>query len=85
MCINFISSKHDINFAFPCSNEDLFVDIEKKLYEQYPKYCETENFFMIDGKKIARFKTIKENNIKSGFPVLLIQVENDNLNNHIFW
>ena len=60
MCINFISSKHDINFAFPCSNEDLFLDIEKKLYEQYPKYRETENIFMIDEKKLLDLKQLKK-------------------------
>ena len=83
MSINFISSKQDIHYSIPCIGDDLFVDVEKKLYEKYPHYRETDNYFLINAKKISRFKTIRENKIESGLPVILIpSKENDNLNNN---
>ena len=45
--------------------------IEEKLYEEYPEYKETENYFIHSGNLIKRFKTIEENNIKSGKPIIL--------------
>ena len=78
MNISFISTKQDIlNYTISCFSDDLFVGIEKKLYVKYPKYTETENIFNSGGKKIVRFKTIKENQIETDSPILLIPLEND--------
>jgi len=35
------------------------------LYKEYQKYTETENYFLINGRKINKNKTLKENNIKN--------------------
>ena len=42
------------------------------LYEIYPKYIETDNFFVVSGNRINRNKTIKENNIKNNDIITLI-------------
>ena len=42
------------------------------LYEKYPKYAETENFFVIGGNKINKSKTLKENNINNNGIIALI-------------
>jgi len=42
------------------------------LYEKYPNYTETENFFVVGGKKINRSKSIEENNIKNNDIITLI-------------
>ena len=67
----FISSDQKIQYAISCKNTTPFVRIEEKLYEEYPEYKETENHFIHNGNLIKRFKTIEENNIKSGKPIIL--------------
>ena len=67
----FISSDQKITYAISCKNTTPFVRLEEKLYEEYPEYKETENYFLHNGSVIKRFKTIEENNIKSGKPIIL--------------
>ena len=71
MSINFSSIDQKVNYSIPCLNTDLFVSVEEKLYQEFPEYRETNNYFLYQGKQILRFKTIAQNNIKSGFPVIL--------------
>ena len=37
--------------------------VEAQIYENYPSYKETDNFFMCNGEKINRWKTLEENHI----------------------
>ena len=67
----FISSDSKITYAISCKNTTPFVRIEEKLYEEYPEYKETNNYFLHNGSVIKRFKTIEENHIKSGKPIIL--------------
>ena len=48
-----------------CKNTDLFVKLEERLYNDFPKYKNYQNFFMVNVKGILRFKTIEENGIKN--------------------
>jgi hypothetical protein len=61
----FINS-HDqkINCEIKCKEDELFIEVEKKLYEKYNEYKDTNNSFTIGDRQIFRFKTLKENNIK---------------------
>ena len=67
----FISSDQKIQYAISCKNTTPFVRIEEKLYEEYPEYKETDNYFLHNGSVIKRFKTVEENHIKSGKPIIL--------------
>ena len=58
LTIIFYSVDQKIHYSLICKNTDKFNRIEEKLYDIYPEYKETENFFMIHGNKINRFKTI---------------------------
>jgi hypothetical protein len=49
----------------------IFYEIEEQLYKEYPEYRETDNYFTYQGNIILRFKTINENNIRSGAILLL--------------
>ena len=72
LSIGFTSCDQKINNFFLSSKDsELFVRIEEKLYNEYPEYKEKETYFMVDGSKIKRFKTLKENNIKSGNIIML--------------
>ena len=71
LSLQFKSINSDIDYCIPCIKKDIFVDIEKKLYEKYPKYLETDNYFLFGGTTIFRFKTIEENKLKSGSKIIL--------------
>ena len=71
ICVNFTSMDQKINLPIPCIKTDIFAQIEEKLYKEYPEYRETNNYFLFNGKQILRFKSIEDNKIGSGFPVIL--------------
>ena len=72
MCVNFISSDQNVHYAIKCMKNNIFAEIEEKLYQQYPQYRETNNNFLANGNQVLRFKTIAENKIGNGLPVTLI-------------
>ena len=71
--VNFTSTDQKINQSFPCAKNEIFAVIEEKLYKEYPEYRETNNYFVQKGQQILRFKTLEENKINPGFPILLIK------------
>ena len=75
IAVLFISGDHIINYPIACKNTTIFVKIEEKLYEEYPEYKETDNYFLVSGIKVKRFKTIQENKITNGKPVMIIKGE----------
>ena len=71
MAITFMSTDWKVHYSIPCKSNDKFFKIVNLLYEQYPKYKETRNYFLYNGKIIKEYKTLKENNIKSGDIIIL--------------
>ena len=69
--VHFTSDDQKINYSIACTKKNVFAEIEEKLYKEYPEYRETNNFFMANGVQILRFKTIEENQIGNGRPVIL--------------
>ena len=63
--INFASSEQDIKYSLIIKNTEIFSQIETMLYKKYPKYTETENYFLVSGNKINKHKTLQDNNIKN--------------------
>ena len=59
------------NYSIICKNTDIFNNIEKKIYEEYKEYYDTENYFTVNGKKINRFKNLDENNIHNNDVIIL--------------
>ena len=59
-----MGSQDIINYSMPCKNTDLFVKLEENLYKDFPKYKNYETCFEVNGKRIKRFKTVEQNNIK---------------------
>jgi hypothetical protein len=72
-CVNFISNDQRIYYAIPCSGNSIFAEIEEKLYKEYPEYRETNNIFLSEGKEVLRFKTINDNKIGTGKPIMLVK------------
>ena len=67
----FISEDKKVNFPIPCVKNNTFAEVEEKLYKQYPELRETNNNFTSGGIQVLRFKTIAENKIGFGLPVIL--------------
>ena len=72
MTINFISDNQKINnYSIICKNTDIFHNIEKRLYEEYKEFYESENYFTVNGNKIHKLKSLDENNIKNNDVIML--------------
>ena len=69
--IIFISVDQKIHYAFICKNTDKFHMVETLLYDIYPEYLESENYFTVKGNKINRYKTMDQNNIKYSDIIIL--------------
>ena len=67
MCINFVSmGNQDIsNYSLACKNTDLFVKLEQMLNNEFPNLKDKEPYFLVNGRRIKRFKTLDENGIKN--------------------
>ena len=76
--IIFISMDQKIHHSFICKDSDKLYKIEGLLYEYYPEYKNSENFFLIEGNKINKFNTMKENNIKNNSIITLIPYDENN-------
>jgi len=61
--IKFISTDKTINFNTFAKKSDIFTKLEAILYENYPQYKESENYFLVNGKKVKKLKTIEDNEI----------------------
>ena len=66
IAIIFISGEQNMNYPMICQNNEKFAIYEQKLYDNFPQYKESENYFICNGKKINRNYTIEENKIKYG-------------------
>ena len=75
--INFVSmSNQDINnYGLVCKNTDLFVRLEERLYQDFPDFKNYETYFEVNTRRIKRFKTIEENNIKNNDIINVFRIE----------
>ena len=69
---NSTSVDQKINYTVPCLKSSIFAEVKEKLYQEYPEYREANNSFLANGMQILRFKTIEENNIRKGKPLMLL-------------
>ena len=58
-----------------CKNTDKFNIIENKLYDAFPEYSETDNFFLFKGNKINKAKTLKYNKIENNSLIIFDQIK----------
>ena len=63
--IKFASEEQDIDYSVIIKNTEIFSKIEFMLYNKYPKYTETENYFLVGGNKVNKHKSLETNNIKN--------------------
>ena len=76
--VNFVSMgiQGISNYKLVCKNTDLFVRLEERLYGDFPQFKEYETYFEVKTRRIKRFKTLKENNIKSNDVINVFIIDN---------
>ena len=75
MSIIFASVDQKINYSMICKNTDTINKLEEQLYKEYPKLGDAEYYFICNGAKVKKFKTLEELKIKSGDVIVLNEVE----------
>ena len=78
------STDGEINIKLKCNPNDKFYKLEEKLYQIYPNLGKTNNYFVFNGRNIIRFNTLKENNIKNGNTILILDPIKQSGTRHIF-
>ena len=73
--IKFISGEQDIDFSVITKNTEAFSKIENMLYEKYPKYKDSENYFLVNGNRINRHRTLEENKVRNN-EILTLEINN---------
>ena len=69
-----------IRHVFICKDSDKLNNIEGLLYDFYPEYKNSENYFLFGGIKINKFNTMKENKIQNSSIITLVRYdENTNI------
>ena len=64
-----------INYSMACRTTDLFSSLEERLYQDFPDFKNYETYFEVNTRRIKRFKTIDENNIKNNDIVNVFRIE----------
>ena len=71
MSVIFTSVDQKAHYSIICKNTDTINKLEAELYNEYPEYSETENYFLCNGQVINKFKTFEVNHIKNGDIIVL--------------
>ena len=75
--VNIISKDKIVNISINYKNYDLFSNIEKELYINYPDIKSKNISFFLNGDEINRTSTLEENGVKNG-DIILIKDYNEN-------
>jgi len=60
-------------YSLICKNTEKFIELEKKIYNEYPEYSKTNNYFMINGNRVNKDQTLDENKIRNNDIIILAQ------------
>ena len=77
MSIIFTSVDQNLNYSMICKNTDTINQLELELYKEYPKLGDAEYYFICNGAKVKKIKTLEELKIKSGDIIVLNVDENE--------
>ena len=63
-------------FMLNCKRTDIFLRVEERFYINFPEFTKYELCFFVNNKKIKRFLTLDENNIKDQDVVVIFLSKN---------
>ena len=73
MSVIFTSSDQNMHYSIICKNTQKFTELEDKLYNNYPEYSCTYNYFMVNGNRVNKYKSLDENKIRNNDIIILTQ------------
>ena len=71
MCVVFTPTDQKIIQPIICKNKQKFNEVENLFYEKCPEFKDSENYFLVNGIKVNKSKTLEENKIKDGEIMIL--------------
>ena len=74
----FQSQDYKINYSIPCNTNDIFSEVINELFNIFPEYKNRKCCFLQNGEEIYLEQILKENKIKSGLPIIVIFLEEQN-------
>ena len=75
LSVIFVSQDQKIHYSTLCKNTDKFSKIENMLYDAYPEYSGSDNYFFVNGNKINKYKSLDFNKIKNNDIITLQKIE----------
>ena len=66
-----------VHYSVVCKLSQKFSEAEKSLYEEYPQYKKTINYFLFNGNIVDKEKTLEENKMKNGSVIIMKLAEED--------
>ena len=69
----FTSSDQNMFYSIICKNTQKFTELEEKLYNDYPEYSKSNNYFIINGNRVNKNKSLDENKIRNSDIIILTQ------------
>jgi serine/threonine protein kinase len=80
MTVTFKSFDQKIpHFSVICKNTDIFNQIEKQVYEEYKNYYDSDNYFVANGMRVQKYKSLDENKIRDHDVIMLYALNLDNI------
>ena len=80
MTVTFKSFDQKIpHFSVICKNTDIFNQIEKQVYEEYKNYYDSDNYFVANGMKVQKYKSLDENKIRDHDVIMLYALDLNNI------
>ena len=70
--IKFRSSNSSIVYEIICYYSEIFLNVEEKLYQNFPELRNKNNLFLFNGNKIEKEKSIILNEITNSSVILII-------------
>ena len=61
VCMNV---NQEIANSYSCKKSDLFVNLEERLYEEFPQFKKYDTYYLINTKRVKRYLTLEQNEIK---------------------
>ena len=73
LSVIFTSSDQNMFYSIICKNTQKFIELEKKLYNDYPEYSKSDNYFMVNGNRVDKTKSLDKNKIRNNDVIILTQ------------
>ena len=72
---NSIDIQDICNWSLACKNTNIFIRLEEILNNKFPELKKYETYFMVNTRRIKRFQTLEENQIKDNDKINIFLIE----------